>query len=417
MEDNLQGVSCQPAQTQSDVLAAMEFAAKVYGPNYFAAKRSHDRILKLELSSKPENFILARDKSGSIVGLARIVERELLLPLSSLSVGGISTVCSHPDWKGRGIGIVLMEKALSYIQDRKYDISLLFGRRAVDGYYSRFGYEGVSCHMSMRMEIVSSDYNLALPDGIQLSSPCSDDLPSIQTLYESASVSIPVRLGRTLVAWRLFLERLEDTPSSSELIVVRRGGTITGYVILNEEALAEAAFDENRYDLALAILRDTVAMGKNSGLLIIGLPMQHAMSKWLSARNHVVHLRRCEDGGHMVRVNNPIGCLHKMKNCMIKRIESAGLRPFSIRIGDINYFWNGVDLQIREADLGLGQNRCGQKETYDCEVDLAKNDWAKLLLGTHFPGEYGGYSVSGRAGIFYALFPMLWPQFSVVDEF
>ncbi len=131
----------------------IEFRARIYGPNYFDARASQGFTIENEPSTRPENFIFARSSQGKLVGMIRLVERVLSLGSFQLKTGGISSVAVLPDWRGKGVMSRLMSVSIDSMRSRGMELSILHGRRVVDGLYSRFGYYGVGRYLDL--EIIS----------------------------------------------------------------------------------------------------------------------------------------------------------------------------------------------------------------------------------------------------------------------
>ena len=67
-----------------------------------------------------------------------------------LKVAGLSSICIDPNFQGYGFGKELMERSIIYLDQRGYDLSFLIARRAVDRFYTKFGYFGASSYQSLK---------------------------------------------------------------------------------------------------------------------------------------------------------------------------------------------------------------------------------------------------------------------------
>lgn len=77
-----------------------------------------------------------------IVSMLKIYRRELAWGDSSIVIGGIGDVVTHPDHRGRGYAAMTIQDAVQYMRKSAYDASLLFSDLA--SFYRRYGWESVS---------------------------------------------------------------------------------------------------------------------------------------------------------------------------------------------------------------------------------------------------------------------------------
>jgi predicted acetyltransferase len=74
---------------------------------------------------------------GKIVAHAALHEKEITTKNGKALIGGIAEVCVHPDYRGRGLVKVLLEKANKYSIRSGHKFSVLFGETKV---YNSSGY-------------------------------------------------------------------------------------------------------------------------------------------------------------------------------------------------------------------------------------------------------------------------------------
>src|SRR3972149_11999110 len=134
----------------------IDFLSRVYGPNYFEARSVFHMIFTHEPSLRAENFITARSSKGHLIGVVRIVDRKIGIDGVALECGGISSVGVHAQWRGQGVCSALMRQAIKVMKERGKDISVLHGRRAVDGFYGQFGYQGVGRYLDLEVNFPES---------------------------------------------------------------------------------------------------------------------------------------------------------------------------------------------------------------------------------------------------------------------
>ncbi len=65
-------------------------------------------------------------ENGRIAAHLRVWDREIRVRGSLIRAGGIGSVLTHPDYRGRGYARALMRNAEAYMLDAGYDVGLLF---------------------------------------------------------------------------------------------------------------------------------------------------------------------------------------------------------------------------------------------------------------------------------------------------
>ena len=66
------------------------------------------------------------EMGGRIVGHLRVWDRKLAVRGTVLTAGGIGSLLTHPEYRGRGIASGLLENTEQYFEEAGYDIGLLF---------------------------------------------------------------------------------------------------------------------------------------------------------------------------------------------------------------------------------------------------------------------------------------------------
>ena len=103
------------------------------------------------------DLLLCAKINGAIVGQVLVLPREVKVAGSLSRVGMVSQVAVHPNWRRKGIGKTLMERAAALATDRDYDGLLLTadpGSRA-HSLYRKLGYRTL-VRMQLMIKILDS---------------------------------------------------------------------------------------------------------------------------------------------------------------------------------------------------------------------------------------------------------------------
>lgn len=285
----------RPARSATEVDAAYELGARIFGPSYFAARAQKELMRSLNpLADLQDVLLLIR--GGDVVGSALILDRKLNTPTGPISAGGVTSVCVHPELRGRGFGVALMEAVLERQRERGDVCSILFARRAVDGWYPRLGYVGIGVHPEMRMRITvpPGEVVASMTDGL-----VGNALEDWAEAYDSSYAGIPLSFHRDVTWWERVPERLRLRGLATGLRVIRMGGRAIGYVVTRGSDILEAACaDRHRHGFIDALTDWLVRVGDAT----LRLPTAHWCVRTLREHEHTLSVRFSWEGGHMVRI-------------------------------------------------------------------------------------------------------------------
>lgn len=278
-------VDVRPARSADEIDAAYELAARVFGPSYFESADIKRRVRELEPLRSMHDVIVAVD-GHEIVGLVRILDRELEGAEGPVPVGGVTSVCVHPRFRGTGTGVAIMESALERSRDRSDVCSVLFARRAVDGWYPRLGYVGVGAHPQLRLiRHPAAAARAAMP-----MDPARAAIYA--RAYQDSYGRLSLSFARGEAWWRSLALQLALKPVLRTTEVAGPNG-IAGYLILEGEAVIEAAALDDGHG---AVREAAFDHG------ILRLPVRHWLMHDARSQDHELGVRYSWGGGHMMRI-------------------------------------------------------------------------------------------------------------------
>jgi predicted N-acetyltransferase YhbS len=288
------------AKNLKEVDEAYELVAKIFGPNYFEAREAKNHVRALEpLRDLEDGIVVVRGEE--VVGFVRILDREFYSPAGVLKGGGISSVCIHPELRGQGWGVRVMDVAIERCRKRGDAFSVLFGRRAVDGWYPRFGYVGIGCHLEMRMEDSYTDSTFTSFSGNIQSGIFEFHSDLYAQAYDASYGDLLLSFCRGKEWWQKLEQRLARRVNAKDFITVMDGSDPIGYFILKEGRVIEAAsLPDQQTNLLSGLLKFCIE--NNEGKVILALPSRHWCVHILRSLNHTLSVRYSWDGGHMIRI-------------------------------------------------------------------------------------------------------------------
>jgi predicted N-acetyltransferase YhbS len=289
----------QAAKTQKELDEAYDLEARVFGPNYFDSV--HRRSINESLDPPaPGDVVVVRD-GKSVIGMLRLMPRSLHVLGSTLSAGGLTNVCIHPDHHGRGLGRDLMEAALRILRERGFQVSVTIARRAVDGFYSRFGFLGIDAFPELRVQVPER-----LPEASRRvhATRGVDSAFDYASAYGSTYGALAFAFDRKPAWWESLKKRLMLKHPGWSVLNLFLDGAPAGYAVLNpEEVVIEAASLPGAVPAcAGAALSEAFGPQKER---VLRLTPDHPWAVSLRRYNHTLKTRAAWDGGHLLRVLDP----------------------------------------------------------------------------------------------------------------
>ena len=216
---------------------------------------------------------------GRIVAHLRVWDRLIRVRGAQLRVGGIGSVLTHPDFRGRGYAQALMRDAEKYMRQAGYDLGMLFTIIGTP-FYAKLGWISIPLPtFSLPLDdqkITTSDTGRTLH---------TQDLSAVMALYDIASADLTGTEVRNPGYW-------QSGPSGYRglfpQIGVEHNGQLTGYLNCTNEGtdleIHEICFapgDEATCDeLAQTLL--TTAQSQHLKAIKGSLPVEHPLLNRLS---------------------------------------------------------------------------------------------------------------------------------------
>ncbi|MBF0146748.1 MAG: GNAT family N-acetyltransferase [Magnetococcales bacterium] len=331
------------ARSAQEIEAALRLAAQVFG-----SILGQDEKIIFEIKTflwhaaypdGPEQIIILAPKPDEVVGLIRICPRILYRKNQKFSCGGISSVCIAPHLQGQGLSPLLMTAALNWIQSHDFDMAILFGRRAVDHYYTRFGFWGVSSYN--KFLVSHHDLRRYKDDRVKLIPVPTEESNRCSVWYEGAYKDCFGRMDRSGEQWRFIVTHMRRIGHHVDFVFFQ--GELCGYVVHGTSTIFEMALDYAVPPLAILAM---IAARNESDPLTLVIPPEHPVRWVLTHVDARLETRQCSYGGHMIRILNPQSFLSAMSERMTPAVAAMKSAPFTESWEDFTLRWDGVRMNI-----------------------------------------------------------------------
>lgn len=291
--------------TTEEVDRALDFVSRVLGPSIYKANERFKHAYQIDSQLIPER-VLTSSKDGQIIGSLFISQRRLNLRGRPIDASGITNVCVHPQFQGIGLGRELTEIAVQAGTELDSIMSVLFARKAVDGFYEKLGFLGTGLFIEMVVDLAHGHGELT--EKLEIAPGINKDSAQIHgKMYAQTYRNIPLSFIRGTDWWQTLEEQLRYKVEPEEFMnVSERDGAPAGYFIYKDDKVIEAACRHER----LAAFCDTLigfARSRGSLGLTLSVHQEHPCVQYLYSYNHIMTARRAWDGGHMIRILDPSG--------------------------------------------------------------------------------------------------------------
>ncbi|GAB4556530.1 MAG: hypothetical protein Kow0047_00080 [Anaerolineae bacterium] len=382
-------------QTDTELYQAAELASAAFG-----SRNPDVESLKAHPLYRPE-VMRVRVMDGRVVAHLRIVDRTLRVGLAEWRMGGISAVCTSPEFRKQGHASALLEDAIQWMTSQGFDMTLLTG---IPDFYDRFGY--AVCWPTSFMSI-PIERAAALDQLVAVAPAGPDDIPDLSSLYEQSWGKRTVSLTRDEPYWRWLCER-----GGGVWIARNARGTACGYIGgLNDREASVAELVADHPDAARSLLAFSAHRLQSAGrermrvLIARGDPVVG----WL---RRVVPVQLIEEtlpaGGWMARFISLESAMQKMQEEFSVRLLRSTLRDWRGRInfetdlGTVALSWRYGHVTVSSAmprggfTCRLPQDRLMQlvlgfrtPSDVAMDVDVQIPEEAIPLLDVLFPPDVG----------------------------
>ena len=318
-----------PAQSAAEADEALGLAFRVFTES--GSIRDYAEFKTILWREDPhyglENLLLARDDTGRLIGLIRIVPRVLYRVDQKFTVAGISSVCVSPDFRGKGISARLMEFALDYCRARGFDIALLIARRAADHYYTRFGFWGISSYNKATISL--ANLRKDTPATITLVPVKSEYIGLYSAAYLACYRETFGYFERTPQYWSFLLRKMNYLTGLRWLTIAADGSPV-GYVIGSRHVIHEIAWigELPTQSVAMAVSTQLQPPAVERSLTI-EIPPQHHLLATTEGADFTLAFRECSYGGHMVRILNTSRARELLAARITKKLDQLGLQKYA----------------------------------------------------------------------------------------
>jgi len=282
-------------------LAAASFPMPQDHNEDFATLRK-TQLLQEHPGFKQDSTVVVCASDGSVVGSAFLIDCTLPLKDTILKGVFISSVSVAESARGQGLSRQLMDAIIGSSRMCGVDIAMLISRKGVDGYYTRFGFWGLSQYSKATLEFATLPSGKESAKSTKLTPVVMRNFGTCAALHTNNYNKLFGHCVRKPEMWKYILYKTRYIGMQFDLVSI--AGKTAGYVIhdgkgnLYEIATVSEEFTYNPYTFLKACAPDVERV-------TLHVHPTHPFLEKLEGADISLTLREYPYGGHMVRVLNP----------------------------------------------------------------------------------------------------------------
>lgn len=331
------------ARTAQEIKAAQALASSVFGEigALDPIAEAKNKTFLWNEPGEPPLVVVAVLDDGRVVGVARLLQRTLGRGGQAFSCMGFSSIAVDPAFQGQGLSVPLMEAALRVARETDAAVGLLFGRRALDHYYTRFGFHGISSYSRLRLQSLPKGDGVVLHPMLELT---DELLFHFQALHSQCYRATFGWIERSLDMWRF--QMLKMHRERVEVMVINWQQRMVGYLIHHGGVIHEIAVAKG---VPWEIVLGQVAAVSQEEALVVEIPPEHPALAALARLDFTLETRQCDFGGHMMIVLNENRVCQAAEERVRHRARRAGLAPALESWDGVTIQWDGVEATVHRT--------------------------------------------------------------------
>jgi GNAT superfamily N-acetyltransferase len=92
-------------------------------------------------SQAPRSMLIS--DSGRVIAHASLIPRKIGTTAGDMTIAGLARVCSDPDYRGQGLGELVVKEVFRFVDDKTFSFSLFQTNQKIQPFYEKLGAEVV----------------------------------------------------------------------------------------------------------------------------------------------------------------------------------------------------------------------------------------------------------------------------------
>lgn len=285
-------------------------------------------------------WIIARHQD-QVIGALLLRMHEMNYRGVKLSVCGMSYMAIAPDFQRSEVAETFKKMALD--AGANADLSLGFARKKMDGYWSPYGFVGITDFGEF--SIPALNINLFDPEySVQIVDAQIADAQIIAEFYQQRDEHLT---GNLLRQPKQFEYAIANPDYRGQVKTFVKDEAICGYMILREDRIKEIRLvDTAKHDIAFALKK--YFQQQQYPIIYFNTFLNDPLLKFLSQFSHEQKTRYAFEGGHILRISNISDFFQKIRPVLLKRLNQFNINSLQLNNDhlSINYLDGKLDISL-----------------------------------------------------------------------
>ena len=245
-----------------------------------------------------ENIIVLVSSNGEVCGTCFLVDRFFFKNDELIKGTYLSSICVDESFRGKGLSIILMTEAINECEKRNSVFAVVIARKAVDYYYNKLFFWGVSQYVKINFTISLATYKG--PD-YQILPATEADIDHLHKIYTGVYSKLYGASSRSSNYWKYILWKTAKQDVQFDCFTLNN--QVIGYTLSVGSSIYEIAVLDGAY--YLSVLGSLKKKYDLPDIYCIHASEKHPFLGELVNSDFTVSRRQCNYGGHMVRLIHP----------------------------------------------------------------------------------------------------------------
>jgi len=314
-----------------------------------------------------KKYIVVKDES-ICVGVLCLLDRHIYVNSIAVATTAISYMAVDVNYRNFKVTNLIKARLFDYLQGNSL-LSLGIARKALDGYWSPYGYVGATNFSEIFVD------NLTIPNSLNRYEVVNcerESLARLSELYHSTYGNISGGIVRDKNIWQHYFSKIENVTVILKCIM--SNSNVVGYFLYENNRVLEVSGVLGLLKDLLKVIHHFIARSNDgSDEVIYEVGLSHPMVKWIRKYNHQINQRFVWNGGHIIRIESNIRLLELLRPELESRLNSLGYKNFEIEISNLNFCYKNDILKLKEIENKLDT--------------LTSAEWVQLIFGIVNPEE------------------------------
>ena len=178
--------------------------------------------------------------NGEVCASCFLIDRNFYRGKIKLKGTYLSSICVSDGFRGKGLSHLLMNAAIKEVKKRKNDFAVLIARKAVDHFYNKFQFWGLSQYSKIEMQL---PYIINDQKEFEFVAPSPNNFRELNDIYNDTYKALYGAAERNQDYWNYILWKSENQKIQFRLVKIRE--VILGYIIFSGTEVFEFALSKS----------------------------------------------------------------------------------------------------------------------------------------------------------------------------